>query len=288
MSILNLGEYFVERKSRVDHALDERLPASADTPRQVHEAMRYAVLSGGKRIRPVVALAVADVAAAEPESLLDTACALELVHSASLILDDMPCMDDAAMRRGIPCCHVCFGENTALLASMALLSLAFELVARNAVRLNSPQAAGPAVALLGQALGTGGLVGGQHLDLLHTNENMSLQQTEEVHNKKAGALFLAAVRIPCVLLDLPEACRTSLERFARNTGLAFQITDDLLDEARASEDAGKTTFTTHLGREGARKRVEELVNDAVAALSPLGAQAEPLRRLAEYVQYRQT
>lgn len=286
MSILQLGEYFAGRKRRVDDALDARLPASEAEPVQVHEAIRYAVLNGGKRIRPVVALAVADVAEQSPEPLLDAACALELAHTASLIFDDLPCMDDAQTRRGQPCAHVRFGKDVAVLAGIALLAQAFEITAANANALHRPEAAGPAVQLLARALGTRGLVGGQYLDLRYTHQPLSLAQTEEVHHRKAGALFVAAVQIPAVLLGLGEREQAALEQFARNTGLAFQITDDLLDEADLTEDAGKTTFTTHLGRNGARARVEALVQEAIDALSPLGQRAEPLRRLAEYVQRR--
>jgi geranylgeranyl pyrophosphate synthase len=286
MSGWDLKSYLIERKTLVDAALDVRMPSADAEPTAVHAAMRYAVLGAGKRLRPIFSMAVAELAGAAPESVLDAACAVELTHSASLILDDLPCMDNAAQRRGMPCVHTQYGEATALLAAMALLSTAFDWVARNARSLGASECAVEAVPLLSRAIGAEGLVYGQHLDLIHTGALMSLEQLETVHHLKAGALFLAALRLPAQLLGMESDAVTALERFGGNVGLAFQITDDLLDEREPGEDAGKSTFTTHLGRDGAQRKVDTLIEEAVNALERFGALGEPLRQLAVYVRAR--
>lgn len=270
----------------VDSALAARLPGANTDPRPVHDAMRSATLSGGKRLRPVFTLAVAELAGESPEMLLDAACGIEFAHTASLILDDLPCMDNASTRRGMPCAHLQFGEATALLAAMALLSSAFDLVAKSAVFVRRPAAAPKAVAILANALGAAGLVYGQHLDLTLTGMNPPLEMLEHIHHLKAGALFLAAVRIPAQILGLPDSECDALDRFANSIGLAFQITDDLLDAARPSEDLGKNTFASLLGHAGAQERAVALIDDAVAALAPFGSRADVLRQLAAYVQAR--
>lgn len=278
-----LTEYLQQRKVLVDAALDAHLPPGETDPKHLHEAMRYAVLGAGKRLRPIFALAVADLAGASPETVMEAACGIELAHASSLILDDLPCMDDASERRGRPCVHIKFGEASALLAAMALLSSAFELVARNG------QAHGRAhlcVGHLAQAVGTQGLVHGQHLDLHYTSGKPTLEILEQIHYLKAGALFLAALAIPAHLLGMAETDRAVLETFARKVGLAFQISDDLLDEAAPLEDDGKSTFTGFLGRDGALARMHTLVDEAIDSVKLLGASADPLRVLAEFVRNR--
>jgi farnesyl diphosphate synthase len=279
-----LPDYLKQRKALVDRALDERLPGADIEPCRVHAAMRAAVLNGGKRLRPVCSMAVAELAGAAPESVLDAACAVELAHAASLILDDLPCMDDAQTRRGRPCTHLQFDEATAILASMGLLGLAFELAARNA----SAGACSLAISELARAIGTRGLVYGQHLDLSFGTRDPSLDEIERMHHHKAGALFLAALRLPGFILGIPEALGAALDLYGRNVGLAFQITDDLLDEKHPGEDEGKSTMVTHLGAERAAVRVDELIAGAITALEPFGERGEPLRQLAAYVRIRNT
>ncbi len=285
--VADLLELFRERVRRVDEALEARLPAAASAPEKVHEAMRYAVFGGGKRLRPVAMLAAAEALGRRPEAFFEAACAVELAHTTSLILDDLPCMDDAELRRGRPCTHKKYGDATALLAAIALLSQAFRLVARNACTLGNPENASAAVTLLDEALGPRGLVGGQELDLRMTGIDISLDTVMHVHAKKAGALFVAAVRLPAVLAGVDSDRAQRLADFAAPVGLAFQITDDLIDTADPSEDAGKSTFVTLLGEEGARQRVDALIDEAISAILPLGDGAEGLRHLAKYVQSRQ-
>ena len=284
---MNLQGYLCERKQWIETALSERLPAAAVEPKNIHEAMRFAVLSSGKRLRPIFVLTVADLSGGKPEQLLDTACAIEFVHTASLILDDLPCMDNAQSRRGEPCTHVKFDQASALLAAMALLSKAFELVAHNAVVLGRDQRAPQAVSLLSDAICTKGLVYGQALDLAYTGKNASLTLLHDIHHLKAGVLFLASLRIPAILLDMSKEAVDALTTYANAVGLAFQITDDLLDAAHPEEDAGKSTFATHLGVNGAHQKVSSLVKEAIAAVDCFGERAVVLQALAHYVESRE-
>lgn len=282
---MNLFNYLSERKVLIEDALEIRLPIGNIEPKLVHEAMRHAVLNGGKRLRPIVALAVQDLAPERfktREPILDLACAIEFAHAASLILDDLPCMDDARERRGHPCTHVQFGKATALLAVISLLSKAFALTSQGAAQ-GPPKACCAAVQRLAQALGTTGLVYGQHLDLQFTGKSPDLENLEEIHRYKAGALFEAAVELPALALDLDAAQRDALLRFARNLGLAFQLTDDLLDARSPDEDAGKCTFSSHMGRDAVRQRLEGLIAEARHALACFGETAAPLHWMADYV-----
>lgn len=282
MASIDISDYIQRHKTLVDDALDARLPRATVEPRRIHEAMRYATLSGGKRLRPIFALAMAGLAERDPDDVLDTACAVELIHTASLILDDLPCMDDAQDRRGRPCTHLAFDKATALLATMGLLAQAFHLVARNAARVN-PGAAAEAVSMLAGVVGTNGLVYGQHLDLALTGCPAGAEELLPIHGLKAGALFLASVQIPARLLDMDGAQTAAVSDYARALGLAFQIIDDLHDAGHPREDAGKTTYAQHLGFDGASERARNLLAEAEAALAPLGEGAAPLRLMAEYL-----
>lgn len=271
----------------IERGLDARLPGADRDPVRIHRAMRHAVNGGGKRLRPLLVLSVAEMLGMDPEDCLDAACAVEAAHTASLILDDLPCMDNAAERRGRPCTHKEHGSATAILAALALLSESFHLTALNAARLGEPGRAGAAVTLLRDALGTGGLVGGQHLDLLHTGgAPVPLETLTRIHEEKAGALFVASALLPGVLSGLDAAQLDALRRFAAALGLAFQISDDLIDARHGGEDADKCTFASHLGATGAADEVDRLVDAALEALSPWGDAAAALKRMAEYVRTR--
>lgn len=267
----------------VDRALEELLPPDSAVPQGVHAAMRYALFSGGKRLRPVFLLSTAGLFGRAPEDFLEAACAVELVHTASLILDDLPCMDDAGERRGQASTHRRFDESTALLAAMAMLSEAHNRVCVNAVRLGLPGNAPAAVALLNEAAGTSGLVRGQYLDLLHTDGQAPTETLLDIHRHKAGSLFEASLALPAVLLGEDPKIIAALRTFAADVGLAFQITDDLIDAGHAGEDEGKASFAV-MG--GARGRVETLIDEAVGALGHFGGAADHLRQLAEYVRNR--
>jgi geranylgeranyl pyrophosphate synthase len=282
----SLKDYLRTRKTLVDAALDARLPHKDTDPRQVHTAMRYATLSNGKRLRPVLSLAVSDLAGSPPECVMGSSCAIELIHTASLILDDLPCMDNAPSRRGLPATHVQFGEATALLAVTGLVALAFDLVTADIEASGDKIPAAPAVRLLARAVGTQGLVRGQHMDLVQTGRECSVELLEEGHRCKAGALFLACVQIPAYILGMTPEEGSALESYARNIGLAFQIADDLLDARGGSEDLGKSTFVTLFGRDAAEQKARALVQGAIDALRPFENRAERLQALATYVTAR--
>jgi geranylgeranyl diphosphate synthase type II len=255
--------------------------------------MRYAALGGGKRVRPVLALAVAELCGARPaDAVVDVACAVELVHASSLVLDDLPSMDDAQLRRGRPTVHRAFGEDVAILAAFALLNRAYALVAeagqRLALRRYGPE---EMIHRLTDAVGTRGLVGGQALDLASTPADVDLERLEFIHSHKTGALFLAAAELGAMAADAKRKDLDAVSRYAKNLGLAFQIEDDLLDALAtpaetgkdAKQDLGKATFVGLLGVDGARALADELLAFAGASLTPFGARAEPLRALAELV-----
>jgi geranylgeranyl diphosphate synthase type II len=271
------------------------LPAPGERPRQVHEAMHYALTSAGKRLRPVLTLAVAGMSGEQGEAVLDLACAVEMVHACSLVLDDLPAMDDAALRRGRPTVHRAFGEPVALLAALALLNRAYALVAESAHRLSlSRYTSEDLVHHLAAAIGSGGLIGGQALDLLSRPEEADLELLEYIHSHKTGALFMAAGELGAMAADARRRDLEVVARFAKNLGLAFQISDDLLDVLAtpeqtgkdAGQDAGKATFVKLLGIAGAQALAAELLGFAVESLAPLGRRGEPLRQLAAYVQER--
>lgn len=284
MAGFDLAGYIQERKSFIDRELNHILPAEDREPRDVSAAMRYGTLSGGKRLRPLMSLTVAEVNGFERSAVSDAGCAIELVHAASLILDDLPSMDNAQKRRGQACTHVVYGESTAILAGMDLISIAYGLVARNAEEHG--RSAASVVGLLSSTIGHEGIVRGQYADLALGGKGASVEQLTEIYRHKAAALFLAAVRIPASILGIDERKTEALERYAENLGLAFQITDDMLDADRAPEDAGRSTFVTHLGRAGTQEKIAELVNHANAALDTFGSQATVLKALAEYVRTR--
>ena len=281
MATFDLANYTESRKAFIDNQLECILPPGGTEPRAVSAAMRHGTLSGGKRLRPMMSLIVAEVGGFAHETVAEAACAVELVHAASLILDDLPSMDNARLRRGQPCTHVLYGESTAILAAMDLIAVAYRLVAECAERNECPAA--PVIAQLSHAIGHEGIVRGQHEDLALTGKRASLEQLTDIYAHKAAALFLAAVRIPARILAMDVRTIRALERYAENLGLAFQITDDLLDAGHAPEDVGRSTFVTLLGKTGAERKARELVEEATDALDILGSEAMVLKALAEYV-----
>jgi geranylgeranyl diphosphate synthase type II len=257
--------------------------------------MHYALTGPGKRVRPVLTLVVAELFGQRAEPVLDVACAVEMVHACSLVLDDLPAMDDARLRRGRPTVHREFGEAVALLAALALLNRAYALVAEAAHRLSLARYTGEdMVHHLAAAIGSGGLIGGQALDLASRPEELDLELLEYIHSHKTGALFMAAGELGAMAADARRRDLDLVARFAKNLGLAFQISDDLLDVLAtpeetgkdAGQDAAKVTFVKLLGVEGARTLEAELLVFAVESLAPLGRKADLLRQLARFVQAR--
>ncbi len=279
----------------MDARLPALLPKPEERPEAVLRAMHYALTGPGKRLRPVLTLLVADLFGSRAEAVLDIACAVEMVHACSLIFDDLPAMDDAARRRGRPTVHLAYGEDVALLAGLALLNRAYALVAEGAQRLALHRyTTEDLIHHLAAAIGTGGLIGGQALDLSSRPEDLDLALLEYIHSHKTGALFMAAGELGAMAADAKRRDLEVISRYAKNLGLAFQISDDLLDVLATPEetgkdtgkDEGKVTFVKLLGVAGARTLAAELLGFAVDSLAPLGKKAEPLRELARFVELR--
>jgi geranylgeranyl diphosphate synthase type II len=288
-----LDAFVQEARRRVDEGLARYLPAedeaaSAPCPARLAAAMRYSVLGGGKRLRPVLCLLAAEACGADPARALPAACALEMVHAYSLIHDDLPAMDDDDLRRGRPTCHKAFDEATAVLAGDALLTLAFEVIVAH---VRPAEAAVGSVRVLAEAAGPSGMVGGQMADLqAEGRTDGTLDALEAIHRRKTGALLRAALRIGAIVAEADEASLQALDAYGHAVGLAFQIIDDLLDvegdeaklgkRARKDSELGKWTYPGFLGIEGSRARAGQLADEAVTALAPLGGRGERLRALA--------
>lgn len=269
----------------INGALEEYLPKSDDI---VSEAMKYSVRNGGKRIRPMLTLEFCKACGAEPEKALPFACAVEMIHTYSLIHDDLPCMDDDDYRRGKPSCHIAFGEANALLAGDALLTLAFEtavkadIAAENVVR---------AVKELSYSAGILGMVGGQVLDLQNENKALTLSELEQIHNLKTGELIRVACVLGCVAAGADEEKIKAAEAYAKGIGLTFQIVDDILDVTSDAETLGKpigsdaenqkTTYVSLLGIEKSKEVAAELTRKAKAALAVYDENTEALSLLAD-------
>ncbi len=282
-----------EVAGRMEAVLDRLLPASRIAPARLHDAMRYAALGGGKRVRPMLVFGAGLVSGADPARLEVAAAAVELVHAYSLVHDDLPCMDDDVLRRGKPTCHVEFDEATALLAGDALQSLAFQLLAEHRLA-DDPQVQLRMVQLFAAASGSRGMAGGQAIDLAAVGRTLTLPELENMHIHKTGALIRASVLLGAHCgRPLGEAGLASLDRYAKCVGLAFQVVDDILDEegdaatlgktAGKDRDAGKPTYTSLLGVPQARRFAGELLGEAHEALAGFGAPAARLRELADFI-----
>lgn len=282
---MDVAAYLTERAALVDAVLEGALPAVDTPPQRLHAAMRHLLFPGGKRLRPTLALAAAEAVGAPPERALPLAAAVELVHTYSLIHDDLPCMDDDVERRGRPTVHVAFGEAIAVLAGDALLAAAFEVLGRGAPGL-------PAEALLfaardlAHAAGSLALVGGQVDDLAFEAASASLASVESIHERKSAALIAASIVGGARLGGASAPLLERLRRFGVAVGIAFQIADDLLDERQdgAEEKGGDAgcSLVPLVGEKAARERAETLLASALLWIDDLGERAEPLRELARF------
>lgn len=294
---LDLPRYLKTCQTQVDQQLQQVLELPQSRCPKLRDAMRYATLNGGKRFRPVLIYATCEALGAPHDHAHLAACAVELVHSYSLVHDDLPAMDDDDLRRGQPTCHIQFDEATAILAGDALQSLAFEVLALHpAPHLNERDRL-RLIQELATASGTLGMAAGQSLDLEAAGEALGLTDLETIHAHKTGKLILASVRMGAICAQ-PQARELlpSLDRYAEAIGLAFQVQDDILDvtadtatlgkQQGADEALNKATYPALLGLEGAQQKAEELYQQAVAALSDFDANADALRALAHYVVHR--
>jgi len=269
--------YFEEQIPKVDRVLDALIPAADTPPAQLHAAMRHILFPGGKRLRPVLALAAAEAVGSPGERALPLAAAVELVHTYSLIHDDLPCMDDDAERRGVPSVHVAFGEAVAVLAGDALLAAAFEVLAEASSGL-APERVVAASLELSRAAGSLALVGGQVEDLVFDATDTDGARIESVHARKSAALIAASIVGGALLGGADADGVARLKRCGLAAGVAFQIADDVLDEG---ED-DPCSLVRAIGVDAARERAEQLLAQALAELEPLGAKAEALRELVRF------
>jgi farnesyl diphosphate synthase len=286
-----------EVQARTEACLGQLLPPPKQIPDRLHEAMRYAVLGGGKRVRPLLACAAGELTGADTRRVDIVAAAVEMIHAYSLVHDDMPCMDDDVLRRGKPTVHVQYDEATALLVGDALQALAFQIVAETRLCDNDAQQL-QMITLFAQACGSRGMAGGQAIDLASVGKHLSLPELEFMHIHKTGALIRAAILMGAYCgKPLEEKQQTALDRYAKCVGLAFQVVDDVLDAEASTATLGKTagkdakdgkpTYVSLMGAAEAKKLADELYTDALDALAPLGASADRLKFMAEYIVKRQ-
>lgn len=291
---MNIKSYLSSKKTIVDKALDALVPPATMFPTSVHEAMRYSLFAGGKRVRPILAIAAAEALGAKTSGLLPLAGSLELIHTYSLIHDDLPAMDDDDLRRGRPTCHKVFGDATAILAGDGLLNMAFEV-------MSDPRRtkAVPASRLIGiikeisTASGVRGMVGGQVVDIESEGKDVDFPTLEYIHTHKTGALIRASVRIGALYARAGKRQFAALTRYGGLVGLAFQIADDILDITGKQEELGKDigsdlkkgkkTFPDLFGLEESRLRAKEVSDKAIQSLRDFDRKAEPLRELAKYI-----
>ncbi len=289
-----LQDYMALCQTRVENALQQCLPGERIHPASLHAAMRYASLDGGKRIRPLLVYAAGQAAGAHPDSLDAPACAVELIHAYSLVHDDLPAMDNDALRRGKPTCHKAFGEAQAILAGDALQALAFHILAHDHAGGLPAEVRLGMVEQLSLAAGSRGMVGGQAIDLAAVGQQLDIAELEDMHIHKTGALIRASVLLGAMANPaLAKQRLRELDQYAKNIGLAFQVVDDILDVEGSTEVLGKTaqadqaldkpTYPALLGLEGARQRARELHTTALDSLEAFGAEADPLRWLAGYI-----
>ena len=293
----DLKAYLVERRGLVNRALEVYMPQVRGPAFRVTQAMHYSLFVGGKRLRPILCLAAAEAVGGDPGEAMPVACALEMIHTYSLIHDDLPAMDDDDLRRGRPTCHKQFDEATAILAGDGLLTEAFNIMGAAAARFAGREGVLLEVMrLVAAAAGYQGMVGGQMLDLLAEGRQVTLKELETIHRHKTGALLTASVRAGALVGGGNRAEVNSLTDYGEKFGLTFQITDDLLDVEGSAAEMGKApgmdekrrkaTYPAVLGLETTREWARRLVEGAVAGLEPFQERAEPLRELARYLLVR--
>lgn len=287
-----------EKTRIIDQALDNYLPPEKTPPGVIHQAIRYSALSGGKRLRPALVLGAAEAVGGNAENVITAACGIELIHCYSLVHDDLPAMDNDDFRRGKPTSHKVFGEAIAILTGDALLTLGFELLARAGTSATvSPVDGLRVIAEVAVAAGTKGMVGGQVMDITSQEAGGSPELVEEIHQKKTAALFVASVRTGAILSGASGEQLTALTRYGKKIGLAFQVTDDILDvvgdPSKTGKSAGgdakkrKLSYPSVFGLSAARKYAEKAVEDAVAALDSFNSAADFLRGAAQFILTRQ-
>jgi geranylgeranyl diphosphate synthase, type II len=292
---MDFSRYWSARQKQVDAAMDRLLPSAKTRPKTIHEAMRYSIFAGGKRLRPVICLAATEVLGGKIEAALPLACAVECIHTYSLIHDDLPSMDNDDFRRGKPTSHKVYGEGIAVLAGDALLTVAFEMVAGAKASKRYPTAA--LVHELAYASGSQALVAGQVADLEGEGKKLKLSDLQYIHLNKTAALITSSIRLGAMSANATPKQLAGLTEFGRSLGLAFQVIDDILDCTQTTEKLGKSagkdiaaqkaTYPALLGLEKAKKEADRLTARARAALKPFGKAASPLTAIADYLLARE-
>ena len=288
---MDLKEYLSAKAAETDAALDAALPTKRQRPGRIHEAMRYSLFAGGKRLRPVLTLAAAEACGGGAENALPSACAVELMHTYSLVHDDLPCMDDDDLRRGRPTCHKVYGDGMAVLTGDALLTEAFVILSETTATPRYPLAA--FIAELAITGGSTKLIGGQVLDLEGEGKVLKKPDLVRIHEAKTAALLTTSLRLGAMSANAAPAKLEALTEFGYNLGLAFQVIDDILDVTQTTEKLGKTagkdeavnkaTYPAILGLERARKEAAKLTSKAMSALQPLGKKGTRLSEIADYL-----
>jgi len=283
--MVNIQDYLREKGALVDSRLEHLLPSADDAPPSVHQAMRYSVFAGGKRLRPILTLTTHNLVGGAQNDVLDVACAVEMIHTYSLIHDDLPCMDDDDFRRGKPSLHKAFNEGIAVLAGDALHALAFEILAAKAPPM--------LVEEIAQAIGSKGMIGGQVMDLESEGKESTPQEVEYIHQRKTGFLITTAVRAGAICGEAEEKQLTALTQYGQRIGLAFQIIDDVLDvegkyedlgkEVGVDEGRGKITYPKVFGLEDSREIAARLIQEAKGSLVLFGPDAHILSQIADFI-----
>jgi geranylgeranyl diphosphate synthase type II len=291
---MDLREYLEKKKAIIDRVLDQVLPGETEFPPRLHQAMRYCVLAGGKRLRPILAIAAAEAVGGSGDAILPGACALELIHTYSLIHDDLPAMDNDDYRRGLPTTHKVYGEAMAILAGDALLTEAFALLSASLSQGNwQAYDSIEVIRMLSAAAGSRGLIGGQVVDLESEGKAIDEHLLDYMHTHKTGCLITASVLLGARLAGASPEQLTCLRKYGETIGLAFQITDDILDVTESTQTLGKTagsdqkkkkaTYPALHGIDDARKRQQSLYEAARDAIQPFDEKADPLRFISRYI-----
>ncbi len=270
---MTLEKYLLTQSAKIDKALVRYLPGAKEQPKALVDAMRYAVLSGGKRVRPILALAAAQAVGGDETKVMPAACALEFIHSYSLVHDDLPCMDDDDTRRGKPTCHVKFGEVNALLSGDALLTQAFQILSRNDVKVPAARQL-EVIRLISEAVGYHGMVGGQALDMEFQDKEMNLPTIEYINTHKSGALIAVSTRVGALLGGASPQAAEKLYRYGKYVGLLFQIADDIMDEQG---------YAQVIGVHEAKEEAQNLLSLAKKQLKGFGEKARALEQIADFV-----
>jgi len=284
MQLMNFKKYLENKKNIIDKALDEYLPSEEKSPSIIHKAMRYSVFGGGKRIRPILTLATAELFKKDAESVLKAACGIELIHTFSLIHDDLPCIDNDDFRRGRPSSHKVFGEAIALLAGDALLVSGFDLIIRNSeVKEIKKQSILKLIKETSFHIGTENMLGGQVEDITLNNKNITKADLIKLYMKKTAALICLSIRAGAILSGAKQSHLKALTKYGENIGLAFQIIDDMLDIMQDQRDTGKPNYANKFGIKESKSECEKLIKEAKDSLKIFNKKAETLKNLADYL-----